>query len=1417
MPQALSTSAPATWHSHPLLPVTVFLLGLALAAGLALNAQDSIQQGAEAEFQRDTLRIANEVNRLFQKPLYGLNGFKSIYAARPALKRAEFRAAVESRNLPKEFPGVRGFGFIAHLSRTHLDAFVAAEQADGAPGFAIRLLLEKEREDLFVIKLIEPASKNGGVRGLDIGSEPRRRSAAQQAVDTGQPVMTQAVTLVQDAQQSAGVLMFLPVYAQGTDPNNATERRAALVGLVYAPIVIHELLASVSAATASPLDFELQQAGPEGSLLFTTRAPTNRAHSRADGPRFASSQTLLLAGRELTLRTTSAPAFESTIDFARPWWVFVAGAFLSGLLAFVLRQLSAGQRHAEWLAIEMTAQLRHDEERSQDFYQCAADWSWETNAQHLFSYLSDNFAQVYGRHPNRVLGKKCQELWAYAATDLPAHASDYLAQQEAQLPFVNFEYPVHANGGGVSWMSVTGRPYFDLQGRFLGHRGIGSDITARKHAEEALLKAGALQKAIFDSANFSSIATDAKGVIQIFNVGAERMLGYTAAEVMNTITPADISDPQEVIERARFLSAELDTPITPGFEALVFKASRGIEDIYELSYIRKDGSRLPAVVSVTALRDAQDAIIGYLLIGTDNTARKHAEAKLAAEISARTATERIKNDWLRLQSAALDACGNALVIVGVDGLIQWANPAFCELSGYEAAEVVGRSPGALLRSGSQGPDFYQALWQTILAGKSWKGELINRRKDETRYHEEMTITPVHNAQGVVTHFIMVKVDITEHKRIEETAHAANRAKSEFLANMSHEIRTPMNGVIGMVDLLQQTQLDAAQGRMLATVQQSSMVLLNILNDILDFSKIEAGKLSVEHIPLHVRELTEGVAQLMVAACNAKSIVLTLFVSPLLPTLVMGDPTRLRQVLLNLVGNAVKFTSTYHNKNAKVMLLVEPCTLAQGQAGIKLRVLDNGIGIGPEVLGRLFQPFVQAQESTARKFGGTGLGLSISQRLVELMGGCISVDSALGEGSEFCVELALEQAPPDDTAAPLRSLSGLRVLVVIEDEWVRKIVSSYAHAAEARITVLPNLAALQQQQALESTLEPTVVVLDWESFIAPGPLDIPAEVGVVQLVPRNKKGRTDAGAVCTGPLLYSDLISAIAHASGRLSLLKPQDALSPLALPSARVAPSVEQALALGQLVLLAEDNETNRDVMTEQLRLLGYACEAAFDGVQALEMWRTGRYALLLTDVHMPHMDGFELTQAIRQAEPAGARFRIVAITANAMQGEAQRCRERGMDDYLSKPLRMQELAPMLHKWLPLAGQALPALLPESDTRPVQLQVWDANRLGEMVGDNLALHRRLLEKFLANAQTQVQTLVRSTDAGEFAAVADLAHALKSASRMVGALQLGELCEHIETAGSDSDSASCQTLCEDLAQTLAQARLRITEHLEGLSA
>ncbi len=285
----------------------------------------------------------------------------------------------------------------------------------------------------------------------------------------------------------------------------------------------------------------------------------------------------------------------------------------------------------------------------------------------------------------------------------------------------------------------------------------GPDGVVEFRRQETLLKTGALQDAIFNNANFSSIATDAKGVIQIFNVGAERMLGYTALEVMNKITPADISDPQEVIARAQALSLELGTPITPGFEALVFKASRGIEDIYELTYIRKDGSRFPAVVSVTALRDAQNAIIGYLLLGTDNiTQRKRTE------------------ESLRLQSAALNAAADAIVITNRAGVIEWINPAFTKITGYSTEEALGKHHRDLVNSGQHPRAFFKELWKAILTGRMWRGEVINRRKDGSLYTEEQVVTPILNAAGVITHFVAIQQDVTERKAAEASIAYLNR-------------------------------------------------------------------------------------------------------------------------------------------------------------------------------------------------------------------------------------------------------------------------------------------------------------------------------------------------------------------------------------------------------------------------------------------------------------------------------------------------------------------------------------------------------------------------------------------------------------------------------------------------------------------
>ena len=577
----------------------------------------------------------------------------------------------------------------------------------------------------------------------------------------------------------------------------------------------------------------------------------------------------------------------------------------------------------------------------------------------------------------------------------------------------------------------------DAQNAIIGYLLIGTDNTARKQAEEALLKAGALQSAIFNSANFSSIATDAKGVIQIFNVGAERMLGYTAADVLNKITPADISDPQEVIARAKALSVELSTPITPGFEALVFKASRGIEDIYELTYIRKDGSRFPAVVSVTALRDAQNAIIGYLLIGTDNTARKQVEAEQ------KKLDQRLRDQQFYTRSL-IESNIDAIMTTDPLGIITDVNKQMEALTGCTRDELIG----APFKNYFTDPERAEAAIKLVLSEKKVTNyELTARARDGKETVVSYNATNFYDRDRRLQGVFAAARDVTERKRFEQAlqetnielenaksaAEKANLAKSDFLSSMSHELRSPLNAILGFAQLMESASPlpTDSQKESIAQILQAGWHLLKLINEILDLAVIESGRVSLSPESVSLAEIMSECQAMMEPQAQQRGISMT-FPRFDHPFFVKADRTRLKQIVINLLSNAIKY-------NKEQGTVIVGCTVS-APGRIRISVADTGAGLPPEKLAQLFQPFNRLGQE-AGGVAGTGIGLVVTKRLAELMEGVLGVESTVGVGSVFwcdlisvaAPQLAVQRGEAEAVAEPqVPHDAPLRTLLYVED-------------------------------------------------------------------------------------------------------------------------------------------------------------------------------------------------------------------------------------------------------------------------------------------------------------------------------------------------------------------------------------------------
>jgi len=769
-------------------------------------------------------------------------------------------------------------------------------------------------------------------------------------------------------------------------------------------------------------------------------------------------------------------------------------------------------------------------------------------------------------------------------------------------------------------------------------------VTALRDAKDVIIgylligteiKAGALQSAIFNSANFSSIATDAKGVIQIFNVGAERMLGYTAAEVMNRITPADISDSQELIARARALSVELGTSITPGFEALVFKASRGIEDIYELTYIRKDGSRFPAVVSVTALRDAKDVIIGYLLIGTDNTARKLVEEEQ------KKSDQRLRDQQFYTRSL-IESNIDALMTTDPSGIITDVNKQMEALTGCTRDELIG----APFKGCFTDPDRAEAGIKRVLNEKSVTDyELTARARDGRQTVVSYNATTFYDRNRTLQGVFAAARDVTERKRVEAelqqakaSAESASRTKSDFLASMSHEIRTPMNAIMGIADLLAKTPLTSEQDKYVQIFRRAGDNLLNLINDILDLSKVEASQLELERTGFSLNDLLEKVTEMVAPRAHEKGLAMVHQIAPSVPNDLVGDPTRLRQVLLNLLGNAIKFT-----QSGEVSLGVASDENPSVPTALRFTVTDTGIGIPRAKLDQVFERFTQADSSTTRRFGGSGLGLTISKRLVELMGGRIWVESEVGKGSVFAFA-------------------------------------------------------------------------------------VPFEISTAVNRP----------------------------------LTAPIDSDPELPLPALRI--------------LLAEDSPDNCIITMAYLEDTPYRVEIAETGAVACKMFEAGRYDLVLMDRQMPVMDGLTATRTMRAWELANDRppTPIIALTASALKGDREMCLAAGCTGFLTKPIKQEVLLQAIREHFIVA----PSSSMEEGSRmdPIRLRL------------NSKTAKRV-PAYLQNCKHNVVVMLDALDRVDFETVTTLGHQMMGSGGMFGFQAITDIGGAIELAAGSADTAA----------------------------
>ncbi|WKB53453.1 CHASE domain-containing protein [Eleftheria terrae] len=1146
--------------------LAVLVAGLAMAGTVGWWQREQNLHVERARFDALTGRAAEQVlNRMrgYEKGLRGARG-AVIAAGKEALTRERFREYSDSRDLDREFPGTRGFGFIRRVPAAHEAAFLAEARRDGAPHFAIRQL-QTHGGDRYVIQYIEPVALNQEAVGLDIASEPNRLAAAETATRTGRPTLTAPITLVQaSGKHLRSMLLLLPIYRQDQLPPSVSAREASVFGWAYMPLVIDEALADFDYADEEfALALSDTQAGGAGEPFFSSPgwagAPPGALRRQLALPMY---------GREWHLDVRALPGFRERLNLRDPGALAAGLAGAAVLLAGLVQVwLLAGQRQ-QTVRLQQSRMAAMVDSSHDAIVGVTVDGrvtDWNAAAERIFGYTAAE-----------ALGRSLQEL--VVPPDSQAQAAEVLVRAARGEEVPRFDAVRRRRDGSLLDVSVS---ISAIRMPGLGIVGVATtvrDISLHKAAEAKILHLNATleqqvqqrtaevralaarERAILLSAASAVIACDTEGRVTLFNPAAEAMLRYPAQEVIGRLFIEQFHDPVELDARAEALSAGLGRPVSRR-EALLARASPGTSDRGEWTYVRRDGSRLPVLLNVAELRDDAGHVLGSIAIAADLSERKRLERELVA---------------------------------------------------------------------------------------------LNEA-------------------------------LTERSR---QAESATRAKSAFLANMSHEIRTPMNAIIGLTQFLLRDSRDPALRERLQLVSEASHHLLSIINNVLDLSKIEVGKLELEQADFELEEVLTRTLALVRGAAREKGLELVLDLDHL-PTRLVGDPTRLGQAVLNLLGNAVKFTHA-----GSVTLRGVCCEQDEAQVLLRFEVHDTGIGMAPGVIDKVFHAFEQGDNSTTRRYGGTGLGLTITRELVQLMGGETGASSRQGEGSTFWFTARFQRAAAEQVGEALApSLQGRPVLLLEPLPPAREALASLLRRFGLQPAAAHEAAEVPAQaQAARAAGRPyTVVVLAAE---------LPHDEDAVALARRLLAEAGDAAMRC---LLVTrrnvaDLAPGLAGEE-RIRVLEKPVAPATLRLhleellggrPRAQAGAGSEAAsLAAaernrpfeGTRVLLAEDHPVNQLVAMEQLGSLGMAIDLAETGVEAVEQARSRRYDLILMDLHMPEMDGLKAARAIRGL-PEHAATPILAMTASAFGEDRDACLAAGMNDHIPKPVETDVLVRTLGRWL---------------------------------------------------------------------------------------------------------------------------------------